>query len=260
MALGELAGGPGAAVDDEMAKLFIEDARELIFPLFLVDGTDKTVNTDSGEFLGTAFFVTKKADAITAMHVVPDPKHLPPGKRLVAVVQHGDAPVVCWVTAALVFEQCDLALIHVNLEQTKYLEVNDDEVFPGTDVQILGIPKHEVWMSGKEMRLLKGHVTLASRYLELNIEMPRGMSGSPVFVGTKVAAFASRSISSEEVEEATEEIEQISNDKERIVITKVTRLTHYGLAVPLSNLRGQASPIFDGKPKSLFEFIAAKNC
>jgi hypothetical protein len=83
------------------------------------------------------------------------------------------------------------------------------------------------------------------------------MSGSPVFLGTKVVAFATKSVRSEEVEDYAEEVELISDNREQIRITKVTRLTHYGLAYPFYKLRGQTSSIFEGK--TLMEFIGAQN-
>ena len=54
-----------------MSALIMDDAREYIFPLFLVHTQDNGVFLNSRIFLGTAFFVTRKGDAITANHVVP---------------------------------------------------------------------------------------------------------------------------------------------------------------------------------------------
>lgn len=240
-----------------MSTLILNDAREYIFPLFMVDSKDNGVNLESRNFLGTAFFVTKYGDAITASHVVPKPDDIPTGKRVIAIVQRGIEQQVCWLTFTASFENCDLALIHVNIDRTKYLTLTDEEVVPGSDIQLIGIPSHELWRTGKEMRILKGHVTLVSNQLELNIAIPLGMSGSPVFLGTRVAAFATSTFKSEEVEEFTEEIELLSNNKEQIRITKVTRVTHYGLAYPFSRLRGQVSPIFEGK--SLMQLIKDRN-
>lgn len=240
-----------------MAIHVLDDAREFIFPLFLVDSQDNGVYLESRVFLGTAFFVTKRGDAITADHVLPKPHELPAGKRVVAIVQQGAEQQVCWLTHAASFEACDLALLHVNLENTKYLSLNDVEISAGADVQLIGVPSHEVWLSGKEMRILKGHVTLVAKQLELNIPIPLGMSGSPVFLGTEVVGFATKSFKSEEVEDYTEEIELLSNNKEQIRITKVTRVTHYGMAYPLFKLRGEVSPVFDGR--TLMQLIEARN-
>jgi hypothetical protein len=235
----------------------MDDAREYIFPLFLVDTQDNGVFLNSRIFLGTAFFVTRKGDAITANHVVPKPDKIPGGKRVVAIVQRGMEQQVCWLTHFASFPECDLALIHVNLENTKYLPLSDEDVLPGFDVQMIGVPSHEVWLSGKEMRILKGHVTLVAKQLELNIPIPLGMSGSPVFLGSKVIAYATKSVKSEEVEDSSEEIERLSNGKEQIVITKVTRVTQYGMVYPFSGLRGHSSPVFDGK--TLMGLIEERN-
>ena len=240
-----------------MPALILDDAREYIFPLFLVETQENGVFLESRTFLGTAFFVTRQGDAITANHVLPKPADVAPNRRVVAIVQQGSQQQVCWLTHFASFEQCDLALIHVNLERTKYLPLSDQDVPAGSDVQLIGVPSHEVWMAGKEMRLLKGHVTLAGPRLELNIPIPLGMSGSPVFLGSKVVAYAVQSVKSEEIEDYTEEIELLSNNKEQIRITKVTRVTHYGLVYPLAGLRGEASPVFDGR--SLMQLVEDRN-
>jgi len=236
----------------------LNDAREYIFPLFTVQaGEGNGIFLESRVLLGTAFFVTKNGDAITARHVMPQAEDLPSDKRVVAIVQSGEHQQICLINQVATFSGCDLALIHVNVEGTKYLQLMEEDVLNGTDVQLVGVPSHEVWMSGKEMRILKGHVTLVSKQLELNIGIPPGMSGSPVFVGDKVAAFATASYRSEEIEDYSEEIETISNTREQMRITKVTRVTHYGMAYPFSALRGQSSPIFSDK--TLMQLIAERN-
>jgi V8-like Glu-specific endopeptidase len=240
-----------------MPALVLDDAREYIFPLFSVDSKDNGILLGSRVFLGTAFFVSKRGDAITANHILPKPEDLAPAKRLVAVVQRGADQQVCWLTHAAAFEQCDLALIHINLDQTRYLQVSDQEVTLGSDVQLIGIPSHEVWLSGKEMRVLKGHVTLVAKQLELNIAVPLGMSGSPVFLGSKVVAYATASVKSEEIEDYTEEVELIADNREQIRIAKVTRVTQYGMAYAFSKLRGHTSPVFEGR--TLMQFIEARN-
>jgi hypothetical protein len=240
-----------------MPTLILNDAREYIFPLFLVESQGNGIFLESRVFLGTAFFVSKCGDAITANHVLPKPDDLPAGKQVVAIVQRGTKQQVCWLTHAAAFDGNDLALIHVNIDDTKYLSISDEEISAGSDVQLIGIPSHEVWLSGKEMRILKGHVTLVSDQLELNIAIPLGMSGCPVFIGKNVVAFYTSSVKSEEVEDYAEEIELISNNKEQIRITKITRVTHYGMAYPFFKLRGHTSPIFDGK--TLIQLIEARN-
>lgn len=242
-----------------MQNLVLDDGREFVFPLLLVDDVgDNKVDLNSYTFLGTCFFVTKRGDAVTAGHVIPSPQDIPAGKRLVAAVQQDGKSEICWVTHAARWDECDLALVHVNLPVTRYLAVAEPEVLAGTDVQIIGIPSHEVGGAGKEMRLLKGHVTFArSDRLELNIAVPAGMSGSPVFVGTNVVGWATGYVRSEEILESREEVIQITADKEQIEISTVSHVIYYGTTVGFSRLRAQSSPIFEGM--TLMQFIQARN-
>lgn len=238
-----------------MAAFVLQDARSYIFPIFLVTAKGPNdVDLDGRQFLGTGFFVTPKGDAISAAHVVPMPNDVPAGKKVVAVVQEGEKQLVCFLTHTARFENDDLGVLHFKAENTKYLNVNDAEIPAGTDVEMIGIPSHEVWMNGKEMRMLKGHVTMAGPHLELNIAIPPGMSGSPVFVGSNVVAFASKSIKSEEVEDYIEEVIKVSDTKEQIVITKTSRVTYYGLALPFSRYANSKAAVFDGM--TLMQLIA----
>jgi hypothetical protein len=240
-----------------MGALTLADAREYVFPIFSVQAESNGIFIESRVFLGTAFFITRSGDAITAGHAMPSPDELEQGRRLIAVVLRDGKETVCWITHAAKFEALDLALVHVNLENTKYLSLTSEEVISGTDIQILGIPSHEVSASGKEMRILKGYVTLSGKRLELNFPVPAGMSGSPLFIGTRVAGYATGMVRSEEIEEATEEIEEISNTKEIIRITEIRRMTYYGIAYPFSHLQDVVQPVLEGK--TLFEFIAERN-
>jgi hypothetical protein len=183
---------------------------------------------------------------------------LQPGQRLVAVVLRNGKDEVCWINVAATFPGRDLALIKVNLDETKWLQVADSLVPAGTDVRIIGIPSHEVWNAGKEMRLLKGHITLSGNFLELNFPVPLGMSGAPVFIGSRaVVAFATGSVRSEEIEDYEECVAKISNDKEEIRITEVRRVIQYGLAFPFSHLRGHKTSVLDDK--TLMQFIEERN-
>ncbi len=164
---------------------------------------------------------------------------------------------MCWVTHAAKFDKWEVALLHVNLPETKHLPVSVSEVVAGSDVQVIGIPDHEVWASGKEMRILKGHVTMATTRLELSFAVPAGMSGSPVFFEGKVVGYATGSVRSEEIEESTEELAEISARKEVIRITQIRRAVHYGLAFPFSAVVNTPDPILDGK--TLSEFIQNRN-
>lgn len=240
-----------------MTTHVIDDGREYIFPLLLVDSHDNSVDIDSRKFLGTAFFVTKQADAVTAGHVLPNPADLPDGKKVIAVIQQGEEQHICWLTHAALFEKWDLALLHVNINNTKYLPLSDENVFSGSDIVLIGIPNHEVWNAGKEMRILKGHVTLVTNQLELNFPIPLGMSGSPVLLDGKVVAYAVGTLKGEEIASYEEEVELLSNNKEQIRISKVIQLTHYGMAYSFAQLKEQVLPAFEGK--TLMQVIEARN-
>lgn len=237
--------------------LTLEDAREYIFPIFSVEAEDNGVHLDTRIYLGTAFFVTKKGDAITASHVLPIRDELQSKRRLVAIILRDGKETVCWITHAAKFEAFDLALLHVNLDETKYLPLSSQEVISGTDIQIVGIPSNDINRSGKEMRILKGHVTLAWKRLELNFPVPAGMSGSPVFAGSKVIGYATGLMRSEECEEATETIENVTNTKEVVRITEIRRITSYGIAYAFNAHENFRDPVLENK--TLIEYITAQN-
>ena len=235
-----------------------EDAREYIFPVFSVEAEGDGIHLNSRIFLGTAFFVSKKGDAISAGHVFPLPERLQEaGRRLIAIVLHENKETPCWITHIAKFDAVDMALLHVNLDNTKYLPVSAHEILTGTDVQITGIPDHELNMSGKEMRILKGHVTLAWKRLELNFPVPAGMSGSPVFAGTKVVGYATGQVRSEELAETTESVEEVSSTKEIIRITEIKRISYYGIAYAFHSQANHRDAILNNK--TLSEFIDSQN-
>jgi hypothetical protein len=240
-----------------MKTLIIEDAREYIFPIFSVPTKDNGIFLEQRIYLGTAFFVTKHGDAITAGHVLPKPEELKKEHRLIALVVQNGKQTPCWITHCAKFELFDVALLHVNLEITKYLQVSADEVPGGTDVSTVGIPAHEVWGSGMEMRIFKGHVTFLHKFLELSFPVPLGMSGSPLLVGIKAVGYLTGTVRSEEIEESSEEFEEISDRKEVIRLTQIKRAIYYGLAYPFSHLKDIPDPALDGK--NLVEFIADRN-
>lgn len=178
-------------------------------------------------------------------------------RRLVAIILRDGKETVCWITHAAKFEAFDLALLHVNLDETKYLPLSSQEVISGTDIQIVGIPSNDINRSGKEMRILKGHVTLAWKRLELNFPVPAGMSGSPVFAGSKVIGYATGLMRSEECEEATETIENVTNTKEVVRITDIRRITSYGIAYAFNAHENFRDPVLENK--TLIEYITAQN-
>jgi hypothetical protein len=238
-------------------SLYLEDAREYIFPIFSVNAEGEGIHLESRTFLGTGFFVTKRGDAISAGHVPPTPSELPPDRRLIAIVQCDGVATPCWITRAAKLEAFDVVLLHVNLEETKYLPLSSQGIMPGTDVQIVGIPNNDINNDGKEMRIFKGHVTLSGRRLELNFPVPAGMSGSPVFVGSKVIGYATGQVRSEELEEAIETLNKVSNEKEIIHITEIRRIIYYGIAYAFNAFQNIRDPVLNNK--TLLEFVDSQN-
>lgn len=240
-------------------RLVLDDARKFIFPLFTVLADGNNIYLQSRQFLGTAFFVTRCGDALTAAHLLPSPDEIQPNRRLIAVVLGDDGrEQICWVNRAAKLADFDAALLKINLDRTSYLPTTTAQISPGEDVLCIGIPNHEVGAAGKEMRILKGHVCLLGRMrLELNFAIPAGMSGSPLFVGAAVAGYAVGSVRSEELEDATESVEEVTPTKEIIRITEIRRALYYGLARPFSALAHVRDPVFQGQ--TIFEFIAGRN-
>lgn len=236
----------------------LEEARQYIIPLFTMKADGNGVFVETRKFLGTAFFITRHGDAVTAAHVLPPPESLAEDVRLVAVVVVDGKEELCWVSKAAVFEAFDIALLKVNLTTTKYLSVSAAPVFAGTDVQIIGIPNHEVVGRGKEMRILKGHVTFAHERLELNFPIPAGMSGAPVMSGPFVVGYATGKVRSEEIEDQHEEVVKLTDTKEEIRIATISSIIYYGLAFPFSKLATARDPILDNR--TFLEFIAERNC
>jgi hypothetical protein len=235
----------------------IPEAREYILPLFLVHGDEHAVKLEGRRFLGTAFFVTSKGDAITAAHVIPAPETVPTGMRLIAVAWVNGKQQVCWINAAASFESFDVALVKVNIQGNKFVPISTDEVPAGTDVSVLGVPSHEVTGGGKEMRILKGHVTFVNKRLELNFPIPAGMSGSPVLVQGRAVGYATGRVRSEEVEDQYEELVTVSESKEEVRIVTTSHVTYYGTAYPFFAVASIRDPTLEGM--SITEFVAKQN-
>jgi hypothetical protein len=189
-----------------MTDVVIHDAREYLFAIFEVTVVNDAVDLETRRFLGTGFFVTPKGDAITAAHVLPAPNELGPGRRVVATVVVDGKETIAWINHFAASHHFDVALIKVNLTKTKFFDTSDIEINPGTDVNVVGFPSHQVIGRGLEMRVLKGHATAVMPRLELNFPIPAGVSGSPVMVYTTVVGFATGRVRSEEIDEQSEEI------------------------------------------------------
>lgn len=228
-----------------MGAFVLEDARAYVIPIFDVEADGGGIRLESRRFRGTAFLVSPKGDALTAAHVIPGQADLPVGRRLIAVIQQEGRDLVVWVAHAAHFAASDLALVKLNIEGTPFLPLSDESINMGDDVVALGIPDHEVWGGGKEMRVLKGHVTLSHRHLELSFPIPAGMSGCPVFYGTKVVAYATGAVESESLVDSREETIQVTPTKEIVKLTERRSVVSYGLATPLSLFKGHTAPVLD---------------
>lgn len=239
-----------------MKTLVLEDAREYVLPIFDVEAKGESILMETRRFRGTAFLVSPQGDALTAAHVIPQPSEVPEGRRLVAVVRQGGRDVVVWVVKVAHFEASDLALVKLNLAGNPFLPLSAQSINMGEDVVALGIPDHEVWGGGKEMRVLKGHVTMSHRHLELSFPIPAGMSGCPVFYGTKVVAYATGVVESESLVDSREEVIQVTPAKEMIKLTESRRMVSYGLATPLSLFKKHTSPVLDNL--SLMDLIRSR--
>ncbi len=237
--------------------MILEDAREYIFPIFLMAASEATVSTNGACYLGTGFFVTKHGDALTAAHVLPSPEDIPPGMRLVAVVLRDGREQVAWINQACVLERDDVAIFRVNLDETPPLSCSEATVLPGDDVVCIGIPSHRVHGSGLELRVHKGHVTGVYGRLELNFPVPAGMSGSPVFLKGKVVAIATGRARSEQIDEYREEVVALDNRREQIRISTSTQIIHYGTACPLFALKESSFAELGGL--TLYSFISSRN-
>ncbi len=231
--------------------------RSQVFPLFIVETMGEVLQMKTRKFIGTGFFVTKSGHAITAAHLLPIPLGLDHTHRLIGLAHINGVPTTFGVKRVNVLEDYDLGLIHTNLSPTNPLPLAVKDIYAGHDVQVIGFPEHEVRQQGKEMRVLKGHVSLSREVLELNFPIPPGMSGGPVFSGPAVAAYATGRVRSEEIEDQTEEIVTVSDATEQVRITTTSRITYYGLARSFYELRAARIPDLDNK--TLFEFISEVN-
>ena len=239
-----------------MAYFVMEDAREYVFGLFSGTEDDKNVvQAESLKFLGSAFFVTKRGDAITAAHVLPPSSSLSKNEHLYAIAKRKGSTEIYKVIQAAVFNQSDLSICRVNVDGNPYIETSFERHYAGTDVSTLGITDHDLYQHGKELRVFKGHITFAAKesFCELSFAIPRGMSGGPVLVGTKCIGFLSANIRSEYLEEQIEEIEEIEDGKEKITFIESKNIINFGIFVPFSYFYGHKSEIFNGK--SLNELI-----
>ncbi len=238
-----------------------EDIREYVFPLFVGPNparlsAEEPIALRNSDYLGTSFFVSKTGVALTAGHCVPDPRNIPSGKSLLAIVWDGVARAQ-HVTAACVLDSYDIAILKVEFSPSKFLPLSFRRVHMGEDVVAIGIPSHSVSGAQKEFRCLKGHVTFAPNRLELSFPAPKGMSGSPVFSGANVVGVLSWNARSESLEDQVEETTETIGNTTKVTRVETRSVVNYGLAEPLHALEEKVFPICEDQPFS--EFIRRLN-
>ncbi len=239
--------------------LIIEDLREYVFGIFLGEETKKDVVIgDSLRFLGTAFFVSRKGDAVTANHVLPK-KVLEGNEQVYGItVKRGQTNVYKLVAAAR-FETSDFSLLRFDLQDCRFFEIDFSEPGIGTDVNAYGYSDHDIHGQGKELRLLKGHMTMpiVSGVGEVSFPIPSGMSGGPVISGTKCIGFMIGNVTSEKLLTSSEEISEIYNSVEKITLVESKEVLHYGIFRPFSIYKDHKSEIFSNM--DLPTFLSTRN-
>jgi len=233
------------------------DTREFVFPLITIVIKNDLAQKRTMKFLGTAFFVAKNGVAVTAAHVIP--REIESDRILAAALFVDGKENIYPIEDVLRLDEFDFALLSVQCPPTKYLPIAMPRLLMGTDVEILGIPDHTTTDDGtKQMRLLKGHiVTLDSKKFEVNFPVPAGMSGSPVLVDDHVVGYATGRVRSEELEDLYEEIEEISNNVEKITIIKSHRVTLYGVGHPFQQIMNLTLTALEDQ--TLAQFLAIQN-
>lgn len=239
--------------------LEINDLRQYVFGLFLGRENESVVDTNSLKFLGTAFFITKRGDAITAAHTLPSDEDLEDSECVLGILGEGGKTKACRVVVAAKFADSDLAVFRLQEKNTRYFEISFEEIPLGADVTAFGFSDHQIYGRGYELRTVKGYTTLpVSRgSQELSFMVPAGMSGGPVLRGTKCVGFLVGNVSSEQVVDRIEEISESTDKFERIKIVESREVLHYGLYRPFSIFEGETSDLFDGK--SLDQLIRDNN-
>jgi hypothetical protein len=240
----------------------VDDIREFVFPLYIADDPsrlqpDQPIVLSNTNYLGTGFFISKNGVALTAGHVIPSPDQIPDGKALLAVVYDGELPRGQQVQIAFVHDKFDIAVLKVAFSPKKYLPVSFEPAHMGEDVMAIGIPEHSVSGPHKEFRCMKGHVTFAPTLLELSFPAPRGMSGSPVFRGSKVVGVLCGNARSEVMEDQIDEQTETVGNLVKVTRVETKAVINYGLAEPLARLRDQEFVICEGLPFN--QFLAKLN-
>jgi hypothetical protein len=235
----------------------LADVREYIVPLFVADdpaclSPDQPIVVSRDRFLGTAFFISRNGVALTAGHCVPPSSSIPKGHAFLAVIWDGTRARAQHVQIATVLDDRDIGVLKIAHSPSKYLEISFSPVHMGEDIVTVGIPLHSVSGIDYEYRCLKGHVTRAAKTLELSCPAPRGMSGSPILMGSKVVGVMSWNARSESLEDQSEETTENFGPLTRVTKTVTMAVTNYGQAEPISSLGGSTLPFTEGVPFGAF--------
>ena len=243
----------------EQDSFVISDLRQYVFGLFVGREQNSVVNIGSLDFLGTAFFVTKLGDAVTAAHALPSPEQLDDDQCVLGILNECGEPKPYRVTESANFESRDFTLFRLAIKSSKYFDVGFDEILAGTEITAFGISGHQVYGSGYELRTLNGHTTMPilRGTQELSFPVPSRMSGGPVLRGSTCVGFLIGNVSSEQLIDKIEEVQEIDDSFERIKMVESKEVVHYGLYRPFSIYKGHKADVFDGK--SLDELIRDRN-
>jgi len=233
------------------------DIRNYIFPIhvgqFTSDGN--AFQIDRGGYMGTGFFIAKNGTALTAAHCLPNLDALE-AKHLTVGIFDGKYLISRKILSCIKWDNYDIALLKVEGESDHYFDLCYEQVLMGTDLMTFGIPEHSM-REGIEVRLLKGYVTFAGRFLELNFPAVRGMSGSPVLLDGRVIGVVSANSRSEYVEDQVEELVELTDKKEKISIISTKAIVNYALVEPVLPLLTATHEVLDGR--TIPEYISFMN-
>lgn len=243
----------------------VQDVRHFVFGLYLADNPDKLppgapIRLVKEQFLGTAFFVTRNGIALAANHCMPKPEAVPEDRAVLAALWRGGKPAWHRVVADANPTSTDLAILKVSSVPSPYLQIDWSQMSIGDDVTAVGIPGHLENEGNIDMRCLKGHIleaTRKTRAARLSFEVPRGMSGSPLFKSGLATGVLLGTGRSEFLDDSYVDEQEKAGEVTRVTRTEVKRVIHYGAAEHLWRLADWHHEITGGEP--LQKFIAKIN-
>lgn len=210
---------------------------------------------------GTAFLIADGL-AVTAWHCVRDP--LKPGQRYVVCRKRGPDVYDPFPLSDIVQHPTgrDLALGHVPLPATQRFALFMPTVQPGMHVWTFGYPATQLRRNsdGNKVfalgpRYLEGYVTRTFIYpespggpspaYELDMQVPGGLSGAPVFLqGTDAILGVVFHAHEVETVEAFGYVDPATGKRE----PEIVRVIYFGLAYPLDTLLALRGPATNDRP------------